>query len=98
MSTGIHVVVLAAGQGTRMKSQLPKVLHPVAGQTMVERVLRTAQAVRPETITVVVGHRGGLVRKQLAEWPNVQFPLQEPQLGTAHALQQATDAPLRLAS
>lgn len=84
----IHVVILAAGQGTRMKSQLPKVLHPVAGRPMVERVLRTAQSLNPATVTLVVGHRAEVVREQLAGWPAVRFVIQEPQLGTAHALQQ----------
>ena len=55
-SAPIHVVVLAAGQGTRMKSSLPKVLHRVPGGSMLNCVLRTAEALSPETLTVVVGH------------------------------------------
>ena len=85
----IHVVILAAGQGTRMKSRLPKVLHPIAGRPMVEHVLRTAESVSPATITLIVGHRADMVRERLAGRPPLQFALQEPQLGTAHALQQA---------
>jgi bifunctional UDP-N-acetylglucosamine pyrophosphorylase/glucosamine-1-phosphate N-acetyltransferase len=84
----IHVVILAAGQGTRMKSQVPKVLHPIAGRPMVEHVLDAAAAVAPATVTVVVGHSGHLVRERLAGRPNLGFAVQEPQLGTAHALQQ----------
>ena len=84
-----HVVILAAGQGTRMKSRLPKVLHAVAGRPMVEHVLRTAEAVSPATVTLIVGHRADLVRERLAQRGSLQFALQEPQLGTAHALQQA---------
>ena len=84
-----HVVILAAGQGTRMKSQLPKVLHPVAGRPMVEHVLDAAGAVAPATITVIVGHGGAAVRARLANHSGVGFAVQEPQLGTAHALQQA---------
>jgi bifunctional UDP-N-acetylglucosamine pyrophosphorylase/glucosamine-1-phosphate N-acetyltransferase len=84
-----HVVILAAGQGTRMKSQLPKVLHPVAGRPMVEHVLDTAAAVAPATVTVVVGHAGEIVRSRLSRHTGLQFAVQEPQLGTAHALQQA---------
>ena len=84
-----HVVILAAGQGTRMKSRLPKVLHPIAGLPLVERVLRTAETISPATITLIVGHRADFVREQLAARPNLHFALQEPQLGTAHALQQA---------
>ena len=84
-----HVVILAAGQGTRMKSALPKVLHQIAGRPMIERVLQTAYAVNPDTITVIVGHQAEMVRIQLGTVPNIGFALQEPQLGTAHALQQA---------
>jgi bifunctional UDP-N-acetylglucosamine pyrophosphorylase/glucosamine-1-phosphate N-acetyltransferase len=85
----VHIVVLAAGQGTRMKSALPKVLHRVAGATLVERVLDTAGAVQPATITLVVGHGADTVRRHLAGRPGLRFVVQEPQLGTAHALQQA---------
>jgi bifunctional UDP-N-acetylglucosamine pyrophosphorylase/glucosamine-1-phosphate N-acetyltransferase len=85
-----HVVILAAGQGSRMKSRLPKVLHPVAGRSMVEHVLRTAQSVSPTTVTLIVGHRADVVRERLTGWGTpIQFAVQEPQLGTAHALQQA---------
>jgi bifunctional UDP-N-acetylglucosamine pyrophosphorylase/glucosamine-1-phosphate N-acetyltransferase len=85
----IHVVVLAAGQGTRMKSRLPKVLHPVAGRTMIAHVLRAATSVSPATITLIVGHQADVVRDRLQDVPGLQFALQEPQRGTAHALQQA---------
>ena len=84
----IHVVVLAAGQGTRMKSQLPKVLHPVGGVAMVERVLDVAATLAPTSTSLVVGHRAELVREALQHRPWLGFALQEPQLGTAHALQQ----------
>ena len=57
VASGVHVVILAAGQGTRMKSQMPKVLHQVAGLPMIEHVLRTAEALAPETLTVIVGHQ-----------------------------------------
>ena len=88
-SSETHVVVLAAGQGTRMKSSLPKVLHPIAGKAMIERVLQTAEAVAPDTITLIVGHRAEVVRSLLGTNQKLRFALQEPQLGTAHALQQA---------
>ena len=84
-----HVAILAAGQGTRMKSSLPKVLHPVAGQPMIEHVLRTAGAVAPATITLIVGHQAAAIQEFLAGRQGLQFALQVPQLGTAHALQQA---------
>ena len=84
-----HVVILAAGQGTRMKSQLPKVLHAIAGRPMLEHVLDAAATVVPATVTVIVGHGGGSVRQRLAGRAGITFAVQEPQLGTAHALQQA---------
>jgi len=88
-SAPIHVVVLAAGQGTRMKSSLPKVLHRVPGGSMLNCVLRTAEALSPETLTVVVGHGADAVRALLGPQTTAQFALQQPQLGTAHALMQA---------
>ena len=89
MASDVHVVILAAGHGTRMKSKLPKVLHPLAGRPLIEHVLRTANAVSPATVTLIVGHAADLVREKLGSRPNTGFALQEPQLGTAHALQQA---------
>jgi bifunctional UDP-N-acetylglucosamine pyrophosphorylase/glucosamine-1-phosphate N-acetyltransferase len=72
-----------------MKSLLPKVLHPISGHPLVEYVLRTAASVNPQTITVIVGHQAETVRTRLKEYPGLQFAVQEPQRGTAHALQQA---------
>jgi bifunctional UDP-N-acetylglucosamine pyrophosphorylase/glucosamine-1-phosphate N-acetyltransferase len=85
----IHVVILAAGQGTRMKSALPKVLHPVAGQPMIQQVLQTAETLNPASISVIIGHQAEAVRAFLNGRRGVQFALQMPQRGTAHALQQA---------
>jgi bifunctional UDP-N-acetylglucosamine pyrophosphorylase / glucosamine-1-phosphate N-acetyltransferase len=84
-----HVVILAAGQGTRMKSALPKVLHRIAGRPMIEYVLRTARSLDPQTITLIVGHQAESVKTHLAAQPRLHFAVQEPQRGTAHALQQA---------
>ncbi|MSO82553.1 MAG: bifunctional UDP-N-acetylglucosamine diphosphorylase/glucosamine-1-phosphate N-acetyltransferase GlmU [Acidobacteria bacterium] len=84
-----QVVILAAGQGTRMKSSLPKVLHRVAGRSMVEHVLRTAGSLSPATITLVVGHGAEAVQLALEGRQGLQFALQVPQLGTGHALRQA---------
>ena len=67
MSADLHVVILAAGQGTRMKSGLPKVLHPVAGRSMIQHVLTAARAARPASIVLVVGHRADLVQGQLGQ-------------------------------
>ena len=85
----IHVVILAAGQGTRMKSALPKVLHPVAGRPMIEQVVRTAGKLSPASVTVIVGHQAEAVQAFLDGRKGMQFARQAPQLGTAHALQQA---------
>ena len=82
------VVVLAAGKGTRMRSALPKVLHPIAGKPMLEHVLDAATAVSAERLVVVYGHGGDAVPRVFAQ-RGIRFALQEPQLGTGHALQQA---------
>ena len=87
-ASDIHVVILAAGQGTRMKSRMPKVLHRVAGKPLVEHVLHTAWSVHPETVTMVVGHGAESIRRCMGDSPNIGWVLQQPQLGTAHALQQ----------
>src|SRR5262245_47288257 len=82
----LHVVVLAAGKGTRMKSALPKVLHEVAGVPMIEYVLDTADELGPSSTTLVVGYGADQVRTLLASRARLRFCVQEPQLGTAHAL------------
>ena len=82
----IHVVILAAGKGTRMKSARPKVLHRVAGQPLIEHVLACAAAVHPRSTTVVIGHQAGDLTAALAGHRGLTFVVQEPQLGTAHAL------------
>lgn len=89
MTAETHVVVLAAGQGTRMKSRVPKVLHPLSGRPLIEHVLRTADAISPASVTLVVGHGGDLVQAVLGNRPLIGYAVQEQQLGTAHALQQA---------
>ena len=86
MSDDLHVVVLAAGKGTRMKSAHPKVLHKVAGLPMIEHVLGVADRLAPRSTTVVVGHQAARVKAALARRSNLTFVVQEPQLGTAHAL------------
>ena len=85
----LHVVILAAGKGTRMKSSRPKVLHALAGRSLIEHVLRTVDGLRADSITVVIGHGADDVRTSLAGRPSVQFAIQSPQLGTGHALLQA---------
>ncbi len=84
----VDIVILAAGQGTRMKSELPKVLQPLAGRPMLEHVLERIADLDAESVHVVYGHGGHQVPKALADWP-VQWILQEHQLGTGHAVTQA---------
>ncbi len=78
------VLILAAGEGTRMKSDIAKVLHRVAGESMITRVLGTVKTVHPSKIVVVVGHQADAVRGEL-ESEEVDFVLQEKRLGTGHA-------------
>ena len=87
-----HVVILAAGKGTRMKSALPKVLHRVAGLPLIDYVLAGADALHPQSTTVVIGHHADALRSALRGWETVTFVVQEPQLGTAHALLQTEPA------
>jgi bifunctional UDP-N-acetylglucosamine pyrophosphorylase / glucosamine-1-phosphate N-acetyltransferase len=86
MST--HVVILAAGKGTRMNSEVPKVLHRVAGRPMIEYVLSAADAVAATSKTIVIGHQAETLRRALEHRADLAFVVQEPQLGTAHALLQ----------
>jgi bifunctional UDP-N-acetylglucosamine pyrophosphorylase / glucosamine-1-phosphate N-acetyltransferase len=79
-------IVLAAGKGTRMKSELPKVLVPVGGRPMVRYVLDALSAAGVERVVVVVGYRAELVRAELADVPGVEFANQTEQLGTGHAV------------
>ncbi len=88
----MNIVILAAGQGKRMKSALPKVLHPVAGQPMLTHVLRTAAQLQPERIVVVIGHGAEQVRAAYVERSDFTFVLQQPQRGTGHAVAQALPA------
>jgi len=82
----IHVVILAAGKGTRMKSARPKVLHRVAGLPMIEHVLACATEVNPRSTTVVIGHQAEALTAALSRHDGLTCVVQEPQLGTAHAL------------
>ena len=84
----MNIVILAAGQGKRMHSNLPKVLHPIAGKALVAHVIDTARSLAPQTLCLVYGHGGDAVRTTLAA-PDLAWALQEPQLGTGHAVQQA---------
>jgi bifunctional UDP-N-acetylglucosamine pyrophosphorylase/glucosamine-1-phosphate N-acetyltransferase len=84
----MNIVILAAGQGKRMHSNLPKVLHPLAGKPLLAHVIASARALAPKTLCLVYGHGGAVLRGAL-DAPDLAWALQEPQLGTGHAVQQA---------
>lgn len=90
--SALHVVILAAGKGTRMKSARPKVLHALAGRPLIEHVLRTVDRLNAASTVLVVGHGADDVRVALEGRPSLQFVVQSPQLGTGHALLQAEPA------
>src|SRR5262247_224975 len=84
----LAMIVLAAGKGTRMHSSLAKVLHPLAGRALLTHVLDVATSLAPQHLIVVVGHQAEAVRQVCAPY-DVTCVLQEPQLGTGHAVAQA---------
>ncbi|MFI4852250.1 MAG: NTP transferase domain-containing protein [Gimesia chilikensis] len=84
-------VILAAGKSTRMKSELPKVLHPILGRTMIDYVLDAARSAGCEKIVVIVGHKAEEVKAALSHHPDVEFALQADQKGTGHAVMMSAD-------
>src|SRR5699024_1802990 len=87
----VAAVILAAGKGTRMRSKQPKVLHAIAGCSMLGHVVHAAQSIRAAQTVVVYGHGGDQVRGLFAE-ANLQWAEQAEQLGTGHAVAQAMPA------
>jgi bifunctional UDP-N-acetylglucosamine pyrophosphorylase/glucosamine-1-phosphate N-acetyltransferase len=87
----LNIVILAAGMGKRMQSDRPKVLHTIAGQPMLFHLLKTARALNPDRLIVVVGHGQDQIREALADQPDILFVNQTPQWGTGHAVMQAAD-------
>ena len=83
----LAIAILAAGKGTRMVSNLPKVLHRLSGETLLKRIINTSKKLNPDKIFVVIGHKPDLVKESLLNDKNVEIVLQEPQLGTGHAVQ-----------
>jgi len=92
MSSEVRAVVLAAGQGTRMKSELPKVLVPVCGRPMIDYVVEMLTAAGISQTIVVVGYRSDLVREHLAGRPGIVFVEQTERKGTGHAVMMCRDA------
>lgn len=84
----LHIIILAAGKGTRMYSKMPKVLHQIGGKSMLEHVIDTAAALQPESINVVIGHGKDLVLQTLSH-KQVNWVEQTEQLGTGHAVKSA---------
>ena len=87
----LAVIILAAGKGVRMNSELPKVLHPILKKPMLYYVLNAAQEMEPDRIVLVLGHDSELVRETVSDYP-VKTVIQEPQLGTGHAVSCCEDA------
>ncbi|MGH3434335.1 MAG: NTP transferase domain-containing protein, partial [Thermocrispum sp.] len=97
MTSSLSTLILAAGEGTRMRSRTPKVLHPIAGRPLVEHAVRAAAGLKPEHLVVVVGHGREAVGEHLAALADdlgmpVGTAVQEQQNGTGHAVQCALDA------
>ena len=86
----LAIIVMAAGKGTRMQSDLPKVLHQANGRPLIEYVLDTSYALDPQKIILIIGHQSELVKAATSKY-KVSTALQEPQLGTGHAVMQAED-------
>jgi bifunctional UDP-N-acetylglucosamine pyrophosphorylase / glucosamine-1-phosphate N-acetyltransferase len=87
-SSDLAAIVLAAGKGVRMKSELPKVFHPLAGKPMLEHVLLTLKKIGVERVLAVVGHKKELIIDHFRDW-GISFVEQKEQLGTGHAVMQA---------
>lgn len=87
----LSIIILAAGKGTRMKSPLPKVLHPLANKPMLQHVIDTTLTLKPEQIIVVIGHGAELVKNTI-KTPNIDYVIQKEQLGTGHAVQQCCES------
>jgi bifunctional UDP-N-acetylglucosamine pyrophosphorylase / glucosamine-1-phosphate N-acetyltransferase len=88
INMGFSVVILAAGKGTRMKSSLPKVLHPIGGKPMVQRIIDTVNKLGADNIHLIYGHGGEQLQQALSD-NSLNWCLQAEQLGTGHAVQQA---------
>ncbi len=84
----LAIAILAAGKGTRMKSALPKVLHSLAGKSLINRVLSSTKGLKPNHRLIVVGHQAQEIKESLKNYQDLDFVLQQPQNGTGHAIQQ----------
>ena len=92
MTRALHIVILAAGEGKRMKSTLPKVLQKIAGRPMLSHVVDAARALEPAALHIVYGHGGAQVREAFSDQNDLRWIEQSEQKGTGHAVQQAMPA------
>ena len=83
----LSVAILAAGKGTRMESSLPKVLHKISGKSLLQRVIDSCVELKPDQIFVIAGHKSKEVQKSIPNYKKIHVVIQEPQLGTGHAIQ-----------
>lgn len=90
MNNKLHIGILAAGKGSRMKSDLPKVLHQLNGKSLIDHVLETASELMPKSTTLVVGFQKNLVKNHTQHY-NINYVSQDKQLGTGHAVLQMAD-------
>ena len=81
------VAILAAGKGTRMESSIPKVLHKISGKSLLQRVIDSCVELNPDQIFVITGHKSKEVQKSIPKDKKINVVIQEPQLGTGHAIQ-----------
>ena len=86
----LSVAILAAGKGTRMASSLPKVLHKISGKSLLQRVIDSCVELNPDQIFIITGHKSKEVQESIPNNKNIHFVIQEPQLGTGHAIQVLT--------
>ena len=84
----LAIAILAAGKGTRMHSDIPKVLQKIAGTTLLERVINSCRGLRPDRSLVIVGHQSKQIKESITYMKDIEFVTQEPQNGTGHAVQQ----------
>ena len=83
----LSVAILAAGKGTRMESSLPKVLHKIAGKSLLQRVIDSCVELNPDQIYIITGHKSKEVEESIPKNKKIHFVIQEPQSGTGHAIQ-----------
>ena len=83
----LSVAILAAGKGTRMESSIPKVLHKISGKSLLQRVIDSCVEINPDQIFVITGHKSKKVQESIPNNKKIEYVIQEPQLGTGHAIQ-----------